>query len=50
MYAHCTKVKGGFEVTICASMSPRGGVVFKVASKKEARQIAAAHNAAPWNF
>lgn len=47
MYAHYCNNK---TVRITDSMQPVGGVVIKVSGKREARAIAAAHNAKPWNF
>jgi hypothetical protein len=51
MMAHYYGSKAkGFTVRITADMQPIGGVVFAVAGKAEAKKIAKAHNAQPWNF
>ena len=47
MYAHYCNDK---TVRITSEVSPVGGQVFQVSGKREARAIAAAHNAQPWNF
>lgn len=47
MFAHYCNDK---TVRITDSNRPVGGIVFKVAGKREARAIAAAHNARCWNF
>ena len=47
MYAHYCNDK---TVRITDSMQPIGGTVFRVAGKREARVIAAQHNARCWNF
>jgi hypothetical protein len=40
----------GFTVRINEDMQPIGGLVFTVTGKAEAKKIAKAHNATPWNF
>jgi hypothetical protein len=50
MFAHITKTKTGYDLRITDSNRPVGGVVFNVAGKREARVIAAQHNARAWNF
>ncbi len=47
MFAHYCNDK---TLRITESMQPVGGVVIKVSGKREARLIAAQHNARPWNF
>lgn len=49
-YGHITKVQGGYELLICASVRPVGGSVTLVRSRKEARAVCVEMNAAPWNF
>lgn len=52
-YLHKT-TGGGFKLTICAR--PCNGEEFQngkkidVAGKREAKKVAAEHNATPWNF
>lgn len=47
MFAHYCNNK---TVRITDSNRPIGGVVIKVSDKREARAIAAQHNARCWNF
>ncbi len=42
--------KKGFTVLITANMQLIGGTEFVVANKAQAKKIAKAHNAQPWNF
>lgn len=50
MYAHLTKVRNGYSLLITNSVRPINGREWIVADKKAAREIAARHNAQPWNF
>ena len=49
-YAHITKINGGYSLQITESTSPKGGIVFLVADKRDARAKAREHGATPWNF
>ena len=50
MFAHITKAKNGYDLRITDSNRPVGGTVYNVAGKREARAVAAQHNARAWNF
>jgi hypothetical protein len=50
MYGHLTKTRTGYELTICNSMRPVGGVTVAVRDKRQAREICTKHRATPWNF
>jgi hypothetical protein len=54
LYAHLTKVSGGYELTISTSPDLRGHLstilVTRFAGKREAREYAKRMNAKPWNF
>ncbi len=51
MFAHITKTKGGYELRICDNPRGVGGFVLGgVKDRMQARILAAAHNAKPWNF
>ena len=50
-YAHYYGSKAkGFTVRITTDVRPIGGEEFKVVGKGEAKKIAKAHNATPYNF
>jgi len=50
MFAHITKTKAGYFLRITDSNRPVGGVLYYVLGKREARAVAAQHNAQAWNF
>lgn len=50
LYAHITKVAGGYRLRITDQIRPIGGSVFAVKGKRDARKLAAMHDAQPWNF
>tara|TARA_R110000868_G_scaffold410895_1_gene700750 strand:- start:1547 stop:1699 length:153 start_codon:yes stop_codon:yes gene_type:complete len=50
MFAHITKAKNGYDLRITDSNRPVGGTVYSVPGKREARAVAAQHNAKAWNF
>lgn len=50
MFAHITKIKGGYLLTITKTRHFTDGACVHVASKKAAREMAVRFNAQPWNF
>jgi len=51
MYAHYTATKTVKFVTLSSTMRPDSNAMRHiVTNKKEARAVAATHNATPWNF
>lgn len=49
-YAHLTKIKGGYTLTITQTPKFGDGAIVHVASRKAARDMAARFSAQPWNF
>jgi hypothetical protein len=50
MFAHITKIAGGYLLTITKTPAFTDGACVHVPSKKKAREMAARFNATPWNF
>lgn len=49
LYAHLTKVRDGYTLTVGVDMRPFGQV-YQLETKRQARALAKSLGALPWNF